>query len=54
MRQNPLTARVNFIISIIFIGSAALLGIVTILEVSDNENPIANIMATTMMSSGEY
>lgn len=39
------TQQVNFIISVIFIGSFALLGIVLILEKSEMENPIANHMA---------
>lgn len=48
--NNPLTARVNFIISVIFIGSSALLGIVTILEASGDTNPIeeAFIARTTL------
>lgn len=39
------TQQVNFIISVIFIGSFALLGIVLMLEESDLENPIATRMA---------
>lgn len=53
-RSNPLSAEVNFIISVVFIGSAALLGIVSILEISDNDNPIANILTATVVSDGSY
>ena len=45
-RNNPLTQKVNFIISVCFLGSAALLGIVAILEASEMDNPIADHMAT--------
>lgn len=45
MTRSFWTQQVNFIISVIFIGSFALLGIVLMLEESDLENPIANHMA---------
>ncbi len=47
-KDNFLTSQVNFIISVICIGSAALLGIVLMLEASELENPIARIMAQNM------
>ncbi len=49
MKSNPLTQQVNFIVSVIFLGSAALLAIVLILEASDMENPIATHMARVMV-----
>jgi len=48
-KNNPLTAKVNFIISVCFIGTSALLGIVTILEASDNSNPIADMFVARMV-----
>ncbi len=48
-KSNPLTQEVNFIISVIFLGSAALLAIVVILEASEMENPIATHMAAIIV-----
>ena len=48
-KNNPLTAKVNFIISVTFIGASALLGIVAILEASDNTNPITEALTRTMI-----
>lgn len=42
---NILSRQVNFSISVICIGSFALLGIVLMLEAAEMENPIAEIMA---------
>ena len=47
-KDNFLSSQVNFIISIICVGSAALLGIVLMLEAAELENPIARIMAQNM------
>ncbi len=47
-KSNPLAQEVNFIVSVIFLGSAALLAIVMILEASEMENPIATHMAAIM------
>ena len=41
MRKNFLTQRVNFILSVIFIASAALLAIVVMLKAAEMDNPIA-------------
>lgn len=46
MNRNPLNQKINFIISIIFIGSAALLAMVAMFEASEDENPIATYLAT--------
>jgi hypothetical protein len=53
MTRNFWTQQVNFIISIAFIGSFALLGIVLVLENSDMENPIANHMAAIEVEMSE-
>ena len=47
-RDNPLTQKVNFSISVICLGLAALLGIVLMLEAAEMQNPIAEIMAQNM------
>lgn len=41
MRKDFLRLRVNFILSVILIGSVALLGIVVMLKAAELENPIA-------------
>ena len=48
MKNSILNERVNFAAAVTLIGSAALLGIVSILEVADERNPIADIIATTV------
>lgn len=52
-KNNPLAQQVNFILSVLFLGSFALFAIVTILEASDMENPIAEHM-TTLVEYEEY
>lgn len=47
-RGNVLTQQVNFTISVICMGSAALLGIVLMLEAAEMQNPVAEIMAQNM------
>ncbi len=44
-KNNPLTQQVNFILSVVFLGSFTLFMIVLLLEESEMENPIAAHMA---------
>ena len=48
MRNTFLMEKVSFALSVGLIGSAALLGIVMILEADDKTNPIAQMMADTV------
>ncbi len=43
------TQEVNFIVSVVFVGSCALLSIVAIYEADERENPIANLMAHSVL-----
>ncbi len=45
-KDNPLTQQVNFMLSVAFLGSVALLAIITILEAAEMENPFARHNAT--------
>ena len=42
MRNTILTQQVNFVVSVFFIGSAALLACVLILNAAEMDNPIAD------------
>ncbi len=48
MKTKFLWEKVNFSLSVILIGSSALLGIVMILEADDATNPIAQMIASTV------
>jgi hypothetical protein len=54
MHSNFLEQQVNFTLSIICVGSVALLAIVLMLEASEMENPIATRMATIIQYQEEY
>ena len=45
-KNNPLTQKVNFILAVTLLGSAALFAIVTMLEAADMENPFSEHRAT--------
>lgn len=47
-RTNYLNQKIHFTISVICIGSAALLGMVLMIEAAEMYNPIADIMAQNM------
>mgnify|MGYP003394182068 FL=1 len=46
-KNNLLSQKVNFIISVLFMGSLTLLAILTILEADEKDNPIADAMEHT-------
>lgn len=47
-RDNTLTTKVNFVISIAFVGPTALLAIIALLEASGKDTPVADHMAAVM------
>ncbi len=47
-----LSQQVNFIVSIVCVGSAALLGMVLMIEAAEMPNPVAEIMAQNIEFSG--
>lgn len=53
MNTKFLWQKVSFSLSVTLIGSAALLGIVMILEADDKTNPIAQVIADTVYAA-EY
>jgi hypothetical protein len=53
MRNTILTQQVNFIVSVVFMGSAALLGMVLMIEASDEHNPVASLIAASVYADAE-
>jgi hypothetical protein len=51
-KNNPLLQEVNFIISVVFIGSVALLAMVSMLRASEMEDPIENALLGTAVEDG--
>jgi hypothetical protein len=41
--NNALSAKVNFVISVVFLAAAALLAMTTIINAADMDNPIENV-----------
>ena len=52
-KNSVLNQKINFALATSLIGAAALLGIITMIEVAEEENPIATVIAQTVYAEGE-
>jgi hypothetical protein len=51
MRKNVLRGKVNFYISVCFLGSFTLFMMVTIFRVADMPNPVADVIAVALVEA---